>query len=85
MASCHNSIQNELYKTQTNLKRRKTSEIQKHAILIDKLARTDVQENMDELLSEAEKKEMQMMERVVDMLSIAELKLNEKLMILRDF
>lgn len=56
----------------------------RHRVLLDKLERTDVKESMDELLSEAEKREMAHLNKIVEIILVAEERVNELIVVLRD-
>ena len=80
---CTNVILSDLQKSLVNLKYRRQHELSRHKMLLGKLSRTDVQENMDDLLSEGEKNEMAHMNRMIRILKTSEMQLNEAILNLK--
>lgn len=73
-----------MYRAIGNIQQRKQRELEIRSRLIDKLNREDVKANMD-LLSEADKREVAEMERVLQRLETSKKRLDEIIMIFRDF
>lgn len=73
-----------MYRAIGNIQQRKQRELDIRSRLIDKLNREDVKANMD-LLSEADKREVAEMERVLQRLETSKKRLDEIIMIFRDF
>lgn len=74
----------DIYRTITNLQQRKTEELQKRDWLLGKLSRSDVASNID-LLNEIDKAEVGNMNKVIERIEIAKARLDEMIMVLRDF
>ena len=79
------AVTSHLCKSLLNLKCQRQSVLSKHQVLIEKLERTDVQMNRDELLSQGEKLELEQMNKALNLLKAAEMRLHENLMVARDF
>lgn len=73
-----------MYRAIGNIQQRKQRELEIRSRLIDKLNREDVKANMD-LLSEADKREVAEMEKVLQRLETSKKRLDEIIMIFRDF
>ncbi|KAF9334333.1 DNA-directed RNA polymerase III subunit RPC3 [Podila minutissima] len=73
-----------LYHTMGNLRQRRFVEKAKRAVLLSKCERTDVQAN-DSLLNAAEKKELDTLSGILEMLEVQELRIAQVVMTLRDF
>ncbi|KAG0095457.1 DNA-directed RNA polymerase III subunit RPC3 [Podila epicladia] len=73
-----------LYHTMGNLRQRRFVEKAKRAVLLSKCERTDVQAN-DSLLNAAEKKELDTLGGILEMLEVQELRIAQMVMTLRDF
>ncbi|KAF9308231.1 DNA-directed RNA polymerase III subunit RPC3 [Podila horticola] len=73
-----------LYHTMGNLRQRRFVEKAKRAVLLAKCERTDVQAN-DSLLNVAEKKELDTLGGILEMLEVQELRIAQMVMTLRDF
>ncbi|KAG0013398.1 RNA polymerase III subunit C82 [Podila clonocystis] len=73
-----------LYHTMGNLRQRRFVEKAKRAVLLAKCERTDVQAN-DSLLNAAEKKELDTLGGILEMLEVQELRIAQMVMTLRDF
>ncbi|KAG0328815.1 RNA polymerase III subunit C82, partial [Podila humilis] len=73
-----------LYHTMGNLRQRRFVEKEKRAVLLAKCERTDVKAN-DELLNAAEKRELEVLNGVLEMLAVQELRVAQMAMTLRDF
>lgn len=73
-----------MYRAIGNIQQRKQRELDIRSRLIDKLNREDVKANMD-LLSEADKREVAEMEKVLQRLETSKKRLDEIIMIFRDF
>jgi DNA-directed RNA polymerase III subunit RPC3 len=67
-----------------NLQQRKVAELARRSRLLEKLNRKDVIANMD-LLNEIDKVEVAKMDKVIERLEISKGRLDEMIMILRDF
>jgi hypothetical protein len=68
----------------SNLQQRKVQELTRRARLLEKLSREDVIANMD-LLNEIDKVEVAKMDKVFERIEISKGRLDEMIMILRDF
>jgi DNA-directed RNA polymerase III subunit RPC3 len=68
----------------SNLQQRKVQELTRRARLLEKLSREDVIANMD-LLNEIDKVEVAKMDKVIERIEISKGRLDEMIMILRDF
>lgn len=73
-----------MYRAMSNLQQRKMTELKRHERLITKLSRKDVMANMD-LLNEIDKAEAAKMDKVIERIEISKGRLDEMIMILRDF
>ncbi|KAF8932123.1 RNA polymerase III subunit C82 [Dissophora ornata] len=73
-----------LYHTMANLRQRRFVERSKRAVLLEKCERTDVRED-DSLLNPAEKKELETLNSVLEMLEIQELRIAEMVVTLKEF
>lgn len=81
---CFQGLLADVFQTITKLQQRKVEELARRSRLLDKLNRKDVIANM-ELLNEIDKVEVAKMEKVVERIEIAKGRLDEMIMILRDF
>ncbi|KAI7872650.1 RNA polymerase III subunit RPC82-domain-containing protein [Spinellus fusiger] len=81
---CYEELLLDVYRSIANLQQRKKEELKKRGRLIDKLNRLDVQENMD-LLSEGDKAEIALMENIIERIEVSKKRLDEVIMIFRDF
>ncbi|KAG0169080.1 RNA polymerase III subunit C82 [Apophysomyces sp. BC1034] len=72
------------YRAIGNLQQRKREELKIRSRLLDKLNREDVKENMD-LLGEGDKAEVAQMEKVMERIEVSKKRLDEMVMVLRDF
>ncbi|KAF9385512.1 RNA polymerase III subunit C82 [Podila verticillata] len=73
-----------LYHSMGNLRQRRFVEKAKRAVLLAKCERTDVKAN-DSLLTDAEKKEINTLSGILEMLEVQELRIAQMVMTLRDF
>ncbi|KAG0370754.1 RNA polymerase III subunit C82 [Gamsiella multidivaricata] len=73
-----------LYHTMGNLRQRRFVEKAKRAVLLEKCERTDVLAN-DALLNSAEKRELEMLNGMLEMLEVQELRVAEMVMALKEF
>ncbi|KAF9192290.1 RNA polymerase III subunit C82 [Haplosporangium sp. Z 767] len=73
-----------LYHTMGNLRQRRFVERAKRAVLLNKCERTDVKAD-DSLLNSAEKKELETLNGMLEMLEVQELRVAEMVVTLRDF
>ncbi|KAK3813573.1 MAG: RNA polymerase III subunit RPC82 helix-turn-helix domain-containing protein [Linnemannia elongata] len=78
------TLTDRLYHTMGNLRQRRFVERAKRAVLLNKCERTDVKAD-DSLLNAAEKKELETLNGVLEMLEIQELRIAEMVITLRDF
>ncbi|KAF9084019.1 RNA polymerase III subunit C82 [Mortierella sp. AD031] len=78
------TLTDRLYHTMGNLRQRRFVERSKRAVLLNKCERTDVKAD-DSLLNAAEKKELETLNGVLEMLEIQELRIAEMVITLRDF
>lgn len=72
------------YRTLVNLQDRKLEELAHRSRLLDKLSREDVIQNMD-LLGEIDKAEVAKMDKIVERIEVSKVRLDQMIMILRDF
>lgn len=84
LEKCYQELVVDVYRAIGNIQQRKQRELDIRSRLIDKLNREDVKANMD-LLSEADKREVAEMERVLQRLETSKKRLDEIIMIFRDF
>lgn len=84
LEKCYQELVVDVYRAIGNIQQRKQRELEIRSRLIDKLNREDVKANMD-LLSEADKREVAEMERVLQRLETSKKRLDEIIMIFRDF
>ncbi|KAG1179605.1 hypothetical protein G6F70_001823 [Rhizopus microsporus] len=84
LEKCYDSLIHDIYRIITNLQQRKTEELQKRDWLLGKLSRSDVASNID-LLNEIDKAEVGNMNKVIERIEIAKARLDEMIMVLRDF
>ncbi|CEG78332.1 hypothetical protein RMATCC62417_12960 [Rhizopus microsporus] len=84
LEKCYDNLIHDIYRTITNLQQRKTEELQKRDWLLGKLSRSDVASNID-LLNEIDKAEVGNMNKVMERIEIAKARLDEMIMVLRDF
>lgn len=73
-----------LFHTMGNLRQRRFVERSKRAVLLDKCERTDVKAN-DALLNSAEKRELETLNGVLEMLEVQEQRIAEMVMTLKEF
>lgn len=78
------TIVDRLYQTMANLRQRRFVERAKRAVLLAKTERTDVKEN-SALLNDAETKELDTLNAVLEKLEIQELRVADMVLVLRDF
>lgn len=74
----------DVYRAIGNLQQRKQEELKIRHRLVEKLSRRDVIENMD-LLSDGDKAEMAQMKKVLERLEVSKMRLDQIVMIFRDF
>ncbi|KAI8373043.1 uncharacterized protein BYT42DRAFT_594851 [Radiomyces spectabilis] len=84
LEKCYQELLVETYRVIGNLQQRKKEELKIRSRLLDKLNREDVKQNMD-LLSEGDKAEIAQMDKVLQRLESSKMRLDEVIMILRDF
>lgn len=84
LEKCYQELVVDVYRAIGNIQQRKQRELDIRSRLIDKLNREDVKANMD-LLSEADKREVAEMEKVLQRLETSKKRLDEIIMIFRDF
>lgn len=84
LEKCYQELVVDVYRAIGNIQQRKQRELEIRSRLIDKLNREDVKANMD-LLSEADKREVAEMEKVLQRLETSKKRLDEIIMIFRDF
>ncbi|KAF9434432.1 DNA-directed RNA polymerase III subunit RPC3 [Entomortierella beljakovae] len=77
------SLVDRLYHTMGNLRQRRFVEKSKRAVLLEKCERTDVQDD-DRLLNAAEKKELDTLNNVLEMLEVQELRIAEMVVTLKE-
>ncbi|KAF9931251.1 DNA-directed RNA polymerase III subunit RPC3 [Linnemannia zychae] len=78
------TLTDRLYHTMGNLRQRRFVERAKRAVLLNKCERTDVKAD-DSLLNAAEKKELETLNGVLEMLEIQELRIAQMVITFRDF
>ncbi|KAF9943339.1 DNA-directed RNA polymerase III subunit RPC3 [Mortierella alpina] len=78
------SMAEKLYQTMANLRQRRFAEKMKRQVLLDKCERTDVKENKD-LLNSAERKELDSLNGIMELLEVQELRVAEMVVTLRDY
>ncbi|KAL0089313.1 hypothetical protein J3Q64DRAFT_1808606 [Phycomyces blakesleeanus] len=74
----------DVYRTVANLQQRRRQELKVRSRLLEKLNRQDVKENID-LLGEGDKAEITQMDKVLERIEISKKRLDQMIMILRDF
>ncbi|KAI7898879.1 uncharacterized protein BX663DRAFT_533103 [Cokeromyces recurvatus] len=84
LEKCYEQLLVDCYRSIGNLQQRKMYELSIRKRLIDKINRSDVIENPD-LLGEAEKKEIEKMEKILERLEVSKMRIDNVIMILRDF
>ncbi|RCI00747.1 RNA polymerase III subunit C82 [Rhizopus stolonifer] len=84
LEKCFAELLQDVYRTLGNLQQRKNEELLRRVRLLDKLSRQDVIENMT-LLNEIDRVELAKMEKVVERLETSKERLDEMIMILKDF
>lgn len=84
LEKCYEELLVDCYRTVINLQQRKEYELSIRKRLIDKVNRKDVLENPD-LLGEAEKKEIENMNKVLERIEVSKSRVDSVIMILRDF
>ena len=72
------------YRVILNIQQRKQEELKIRSRLLDKLSREDVIQNMD-LLGEADKAELSQMKKVIQRLETSKKRMDDIVMIFRDF
>ncbi|KAG0209136.1 hypothetical protein BGX28_010515 [Mortierella sp. GBA30] len=78
------SMTEKLYQTMANLRQRRFAERMKRQVLLDKCERTDVKENKG-LLNDAERKELDSLNSILELLEIQEMRVGEMVITLRDY
>jgi len=78
------TIVDRLYQTMANLRQRRFVERNKRAVLLAKTERTDVKENAA-LLNDAETRELDTLNAVLEKLEVQELRVAEMVLLLRDY
>ncbi|KAI9483412.1 MAG: hypothetical protein EXX96DRAFT_476829 [Benjaminiella poitrasii] len=81
---CFEELLQNVYRTIGNLQQRKEEELARRRRLIDKLSREDVIENMD-LLNKIDQAEVAKMDSVVEKIEVSKSRLDDIIMIMRDF
>ncbi|KAI9475417.1 MAG: RNA polymerase III subunit RPC82-domain-containing protein [Benjaminiella poitrasii] len=84
LEKCYEELLVDCYRSIADLQQRKMYELTVRKRLIDKVNRSDVIENPD-LLGEAEKKEIENMEKILERLEVSKARIDNVVMILRDF
>ncbi|KAI9023741.1 RNA polymerase III subunit RPC82-domain-containing protein [Phycomyces nitens] len=74
----------DVYRTVANLQQRRRQELKTRSRLLEKLNRQDVKENID-LLGEGDKAEIAQMDKVLERIEVSKKRLDQMIMILRDF
>lgn len=80
---CYTSLLVDLYRTLGNIRQRKRDEVASRSRLLDKAERQDVVMN-PELLSEDEREQINILNAVIARLEVAELRIDNLVLILRD-
>lgn len=84
LEKCYQELLMDVYRAIGNLQQRKQEELKIRHRLVEKLSRRDVIENMD-LLSDGDKAEMAQMKKVLERLEVSKMRLDQIVMIFRDF
>jgi uncharacterized protein YaaW (UPF0174 family) len=84
LEKCYMEILMDLYRSIANVRQRSRHELAIRQRLLEKMERKDVSANQN-LLSEADKKAVERLNKVIEKLSISEARLDEMVMIFRDF
>ncbi|KAK9765015.1 RNA polymerase III subunit C82 [Basidiobolus ranarum] len=84
MKRCQEVILEDCYKALASIRQRRNEEIKMRSRLLEKTQREDVKANQD-LLNASDKAQLELLNKVLDWLEVAELRLDEMAMILRDY
>ncbi|KAI8148741.1 RNA polymerase III subunit RPC82-domain-containing protein [Fennellomyces sp. T-0311] len=84
LEKCYYELLVDAYRVILNLQQRKQEELSMRSRLLDKLNREDVIQNMD-LLSEGDKAELAQMQKVIQRLETSKKRMDDIVMIFRDF
>ncbi|KAI7855028.1 RNA polymerase III subunit RPC82-domain-containing protein [Circinella umbellata] len=84
LEKCYQELLVDAYRVILNLQQRKQEELKMRSRLLDKLSREDVRNNMD-LLSEADKAELSQLKKVIQRLETSKKRMDDIVMIFRDF